>query len=179
MTPTPPQKRREPIKEIDGHKFYKIDSADEILHTRHMVAEVQELYIRSGISEQFLQGISQLIIDRALEVNDVKKLREDMIAIGQNLKGRLGMLASRQLYEQLACVYVLMDDEPMDYDEEWQKRKIAVWRAAGEADFFSLLAFRHMHELATILDKDILAAWQAASERISQLPTLPKLSTGI
>lgn len=177
MNTTHPKKRRKPIKtiELNGqtHEFYAIEQADEILHSRYMVAEIQELYIRAGISEGFLKEIARLLIDRSMEAKDLKQLREDMIAIGQNLEGRLGMIAERKMYEQLACVYFMMDDEPAEYDEDWAARKIAVWRAAGEADFFILKAFNLTQQSANISMKDILAVWQAVQERVSQLPTLP------
>lgn len=178
MTATHPQKRRDPAKVItmpDGttHSFYAIEQADEILHSRYMAAEIQELYIRAGISEAFLTEVSQLLIDRAMDAKDLKALRQDCIAIGQNLKGRLGMIAEREMYEQLACVYFLMDDEPAEMDEEWQRRKIAAWRSAGERDFFITEAFRRTTESASISMSDILAVCLAAEERIAQLPTLP------
>lgn len=181
MNPTHPKKRREPIKTITGldgqvHQFYHIEQADEILHSRYMVAEIQELYIRAGISEGFLREIAGLIVDRSMEAKDLKSLKTDMIAIGQNLQGRIGMIAERKMYEQLACVYFMMDDEPAEYDEEWAARKIAVWRAAKESDFFILEAFKRTQDLQTTSMNDILAVWQAVAERLSQLPTLPNSS---
>lgn len=163
--------RTTPVKVIGDHKFYEIAQADQLLHSRYMVAEIQELYIRAGISEEFLQGISQLMIDRALDARDLKQFREDVIAIGQNLKGRLGFIAEAKMYEELACVFFLMDDEPDEYLPEWQERKKAIW--AAERDFFLCAAFRRTNESGVISTKDILAVFQAAAERIAQLPTLP------
>lgn len=178
MTPISPKKRRDPVKVItmpDGtqHSFYAIEQADEILHSRYMAAEIQELYIRAGISEGFLAEVAQLLIDRAMDAKDLKALRQDCVAIGQNLQGRLGMIAEREMYEQLACVYFLMDDEPAEMDEEWQRRKIAVWRSAGERDFFITEAFKRITGSANISMSDILAVCLAAEERIAQLPMLP------
>jgi hypothetical protein len=163
--------RTTPIKTIGQHKFYEIERADQLLHSRYMVAEIQELYIRAGISEEFLQGISQLMIDRAMDAKDFKQLREDVVAIGQNLKGRLGFIADRVMYEELACVFFLMDDEPDEYQAEWQEKKKAIW--SGERDFFLFRAFARTNDLGTFSMKDILAVFQAAGERTAQLPTLP------
>lgn len=163
--------RTNPIKVIGEHKFYEIAQADQMLHSRYMVAEIQELYIRAGISEEFLQGISQLMIDRALDAKDFKQFREDVIAIGQNLKGRLGFIAEAKMYEELACVFFLMDDEPDEYQPEWQEKKKAVW--ASERDFFLFKAFERTNALGSFSMRDILAVFQAAAERIAQLPTLP------
>jgi hypothetical protein len=135
-----------------------------------MVAEVQELYIRAGISQDFLTNISQLLIDRAFEIKDIKKLKEDVIAIAQNLKGRLGFIADMTMYEELACVLFLMDDEPFEYLPEWQERKKEIWK--NERDFFLLAAFNRVNQSGTISIKDITAVFQAAKERINQLPTL-------
>ena len=176
MKATHPSKRREPIKTftLNGqtHKFYQIEQADEILHSRYMVAEIQELYIRAGISEGFLKEVAQILIDVAMDAKDLKKLREDVVSVGQNLKSRLGMIAEKRMYEELACVYFLMDDEPLEYDEQWQAKKKAVWRSANEADFFILQAFNKITPSANTLTSDILAVWQALEERLSQLPTL-------
>lgn len=171
MIPQHPKSRQpEPIKIIGEHKFYLVNEADELLHSRYMVAEIQELYIRAGISQDFLSGISQLMIDRALEAKDLKQFREDVIAIGQNLKGRLGFIADKTMYEELACVFVMMDDEPAEYLPEWQQLKKDVWKS--ERDFFLHLAFSKVNESANISVKDILAVFKAVEERISQLPTL-------
>jgi len=173
MQPQHPSKTQQPIKIIGEHKFYDIRNADQILYNRFMVAEIQELYIRAGISEAFLKEVSQLMIDRAMDAKDIRTLKEDMIAIGQNLKGRLGMIAERKMYEQLACVYFMLEDEPMDYDAEWQNKKIAIWRGANEQDFFITEVFKHTNTSLTTSLKDILNVWQAVEERVSQLPTLP------
>ena len=176
MTPTHPKKRRNPIKLIGEHKFYDIQQADEILHSRFMVAEIQELFLRHGISEGFLREICGILKDQALEERDAKKFRENVIAVAQNLEGRLGMLAEKRAYEDLACVYFLMDDEPAEYDEEWQSKKKAVWRSAGETDFFTTEAFKRTNASVSISMSDILAVWVAVRERHEQLPTLPGLS---
>lgn len=171
-----PKKRREPIKTlvVNGkeHKFYQIEQADEMLHSRYIVAEIQELYIRAGISEGFLKEVAQMLIDTAMESKDMKKLKEDVVAVGQNLKARLGMIAEKRMYEELACVYFLMDDEPLEYDEEYQREKKAVWRSAGEQDFFILQAFNKTMPSANTLTSDILAVWQALDERLKQLQML-------
>jgi len=176
MKPTPPSKRRNPVKVIGEHKFYDIQQADEILHSRFMVAEIQELFLRHGISEGFLREVCSILKDQAIEERDPKKLRENVIAVAQNLEGRLGMLAEKRAYEELACVYFLMDDEPAEYDEEWQAKKKAVWRSAGEADFFITGAFTRINASANISISDILAVWMAVRERHEQLPTLPASS---
>jgi len=177
MTPTHPSKRREPVKIIGDHKFYQINLADELLHSRFMVAEIQELFIWFGISEGFLKGICGLLKDQALDEKDPRKLRENVMAIAQNLEGRLGMLAEKAMYENLACVYFLMDDEPAEWDEEWQNKKRAVWRSANEVDFFTVEAYRLTTLSVNTSETDILLAWIAVSERISQLPNLNALST--
>lgn len=171
MIPQHPKDRSEPVKVIDGHKFWKIDFADEVLHTRFMVAEVQELYIRAGISQEFLEQIAQLMIDRALEAGDLKKFREEMIAIGQNLKGRLGMIADMAMYEELACVYFMMDDEPFEYTAEWQVKKKQVWK--DNKDFFLSTVFALINGSEITSPSDILTVFQAVKERLQQLPTLP------
>lgn len=172
MNPQHPRDRAQAVKVIDGHSFYKIDFADEILHTRFMVAEVQELYIRAGISQDFLESISQLIIDRALDAHDLKKFREEMIAVGQNLKGRLGMIADMAMYEELACVYFMMDDEPAEYLADWQIKKKEVWK--NERDFFLSTVFALINGSEITSTSDILAVFQAVKERLQQLPTLPQ-----
>jgi hypothetical protein len=77
------------------------------------------------------------------------------------------------MYEQLACVYFMLEDEPMEYDVEWQNKKIAIWRGEKEQDFFITEVFKHTNTSLTTSLKDILNVWQAVEERISQLPTLP------
>ena len=62
MQPQHPSKTQQPIKIIGEHKFYDIRNADQILYNRFMVAEIQELYIRAGISEAFLKEVSQFKI---------------------------------------------------------------------------------------------------------------------
>jgi len=171
MQPQHPKNRRpEPTKVIGKHKFYLIQEADELLHTRFMVAEIQELYIRAGLSQEFLQGISQLMIDRALQAKDLKTFQEDVIAIGQNLKGRLGFMASQVMYEELACVFFMMDDEPIEYLPEWQAKKKEVWK--NDRDFFLQWVFKRVNDLQSISMNDILAVFKAVEERIAQLPTL-------
>jgi len=172
MQPIDIRKTTEPIKVIDGHKFWLVSQADQMLHSRYMVAEIQELYIRSGLSQDFLLSIAQILIDRAMDAKDFRQFREDMIAVGQNLKGRLSFMAEAVMYEELACVYTLMDDEPLEYLPEWQVKKKSVWSA--DRDFFLCEAFKLIHSLNDISESDILAALLAADERIKQLPTLPE-----
>lgn len=176
MQPIHPAKKRQPVKTIispDGteHNFYRIEYADEILHARFMVAEIQELYIRFGISEGFLAKTMDILINEALSNNDISSLKQNVIAVAQNLQGRMGRIAERTMYEELACVYFMMDDEPADYDPDWQAKKKAVWRSAGEVDFFTLEAFRHINNSTDISASDILAVWKAVDERIAQLET--------
>jgi hypothetical protein len=168
-----PRLRREPVKVIDGHKFYEIHQADEILYQRYMEAEIQELYIRMGISEDFLDNMMSELIDRAMSINDIKQLKQDCIAIGQNIKGRIKRIAEMQHYEDLACVYFMMDDEPIEMDVEFQKKKKEVWRRdEANRDFFITKAFAYINNSADISNSDILAVFQAVKERQSQLPTL-------
>lgn len=174
MQPIHPQKTQEPIKIIGEYKFYDIRQADQILRSRFMVAEIQEIYIRSGISEGFLKEISKLLIDRALDAKDIRQLKQDVIAIGQNLQGRLGMLAEKKMYEELACVYFMLEDEPEQYDPTWQARKKAIWKE--DADFFIFEAFNSMNASQATSMKDLLSVWQAVEERISQLPQLTQMS---
>ena len=61
MQPQHPSKTQQPIKVIGKHKFYDIRQADQILRTRYMVAEIQEIFIRSGVSQGFMEGIAQLL----------------------------------------------------------------------------------------------------------------------
>lgn len=175
MTPIHPKHRGEVIKTIKDdqgieHNFYLISNADEILHTRYMVAEVQELYIRAGLSQEFLIGFSQLLIDRAMEAKDLKQLKEEMVIMGQNMKGRLSFMAELKMYEELACVLFMMDDEPAEYLPEWQERKKEVWEK--ERDFFLFKAFVRINPSQNISMKDILAVFKAVDERLAQLPTL-------
>ena len=171
MTPTAPKTKREPIKTIGKHKFYEIQQADEILHTRYMVAEVQELYIRAGMSQDFIGGMCDLMIQRSMDAKDLQTLKNDITAIGMNMKGRLGFMASMKMYEELACVYFMMDDEPAEYLPEWQAKKKAVW--AKDRDFFLHVAYLRMNGSQDISMTDIIAAFQAVEERLAQLPTLP------
>ena len=170
MTPTHPQKTHQPIRIIGEDKFYDIRQADQILRSRFMVAEIQEIYIRSGISEGFLKEISKLLIDRSLDAKDMRQLKQDVIAIGQNLQGRLGMLAEKKMYEELACVYFMLEDEPEEYDPIWQAKKKAIWKE--DADFFIMEAFNSINASQTTSARDLLAVWQAVEERINQLPQL-------
>lgn len=174
MTPIHPKHRGEVIKTIKDdqgieHNFYLISNADEILHTRYMVAEVQELYIRAGLSQEFLIGFSQLLIDRSMEAKDLKQLKEEMVIMGQNMKGRLSFMAELTMYEELACVLFMMDDEPAEYLPEWQERKKEIWEK--ERDFFLFKAFTRINPSQNISMKDILAVFKAVDERLAQLPT--------
>jgi len=175
---TPQQKRRDPIRTIkteDGDvNFYKIELADEILHPRYMEAEIQEVYIRSGIGEDFLSAMIDLLIERSMSATDLKQLKLDVMAIAQNLQGRVKQLSEKHLYEELACVYFMMEGEPVHMDNEWTAKKKALWRAHPEdADFFILEAFRLTGNYQALSSADILNAFQAVAERVSQLPTLP------
>lgn len=173
MKPTPPQ-TQQPIKAIDGVNFYQIQSADQILHSRMMVAEIQELYIRAGISESFLKEIAAILISKAQSSNDMSTLKSDIFAIGQHLQQRLGFIAQKSMYEELACVYFMIDDEPADYLPEWQQKKKALWgKHPKERDFFTTEAFKHINASQNISMKDILAVWEALEERLFQIPKLP------
>lgn len=171
MNPTLPKVKRQPVKTIGKHKFYEVMQADEILHTRYMVAEVQELYIRAGMSQGFIEGMCDLMIQRAMDAKDLQLLKNDITAIGMNMKGRLGFMASMAMYEELACVYFMMDDEPAEYLHEWQVKKKAVW--AKDKDFFLSRAYERMNGSQDISATDIIAAFQAVEERLQQLPILP------
>lgn len=173
MEATHPRLRREPVREIDGHKFYEIQQADELLYPRFMEAEIQEMYIRMGLSEDFLDSIMSELIDRAMSINDIKQLKQDCIAIGQNIKGRIKRIAERSNYEDLACVYFMLEDEPVEFDPEFQKQKKEVWRRnPDDRDFFISKVFGYINNSQAISTTDILAVFQAVSERLNQLPTL-------
>lgn len=177
MNPTHPKKTQTPIKTIGKHKFYDIRAADQMAHSRLMVAEVSEIYIRSGISEGFLKEISNILVELGMNNNKpLNELRSDIVKIGHNLEGRIGLIASREMYESLACVYFLMDDEPLEYDAEWSEKKKRVWRDAGEQDFFTVRAFQITNALNSLSTKDILNVFQAGEERIAQLPEIPNLT---
>lgn len=179
MIPIHPKESRPPEKIINlngnEYKFWLIDKADEMLHSRYMIAEIQELYIRTGVSEDFLKEIAEMLCDIATSNKDLKAIKNDIFTIGQNLKGRVGMIAERTMYEEMACVYYLMDDEPMEYIKSWQERKKEVWEASGERDFFIEGAFRLINDLPNISIKDIFHVLQGVSERLEQLPMLKNL----
>jgi len=173
MHPEHPNKTQQPIKVIGEHKFYDVRNADQIPHTRFIVAEVQEIFIKMGISEAFLSEMMDELLNVALDGKRTPfEVKNDVTIIANNIKGRLGMLSERTAYEELACVYFMMDNEPMEYDKEFQQKKKSVWRDAGEQDFFTVLAFRITNNLQTISEKDILSALLAVSERVAQLPQL-------
>lgn len=169
MTPTPPKKTQEPIKIIGKHKFYDIRLADQILYTRFVKAETDMMYIRMGLSESFLKTIMSemktIILDGKMSPTDLKN---NLLIAVNNIDARIGMIAEKTFYEELACVYILMDDEPAELDPEWQAKKKRIWRDAGELDFFTLLAFKITNGLKDISEKDILSVWVALNERLSQ-----------
>lgn len=178
---TPQQKRREPIRTIQTDNgpvnFYQIEQADELLHSRYMEAEIQEVYIRTGIGEEFLSKMIELLMDRVMNSNDLRTIKTDVLAIAQNLQGRVKQLGEMSLYEDLACVYFMMEGEPTEMDNEWSAKKKAIWGAHPEhRDFFILQAFRLTGSYQTLSDRDILNAFQAVEERVSQLPMLPEPS---
>lgn len=168
-----PKKRNKPIKiiELNGqtYNFYECLYADEILHTRYMVAEIQEMYIRYGISEGFLKEMTELIINRSFEAKDLRSLQNDMVAIGNNLKARIGMIAEKSMYAELACVYFMLEDEPIEYDEEIQAKKKQIWHDSNETDFFIFEVFKRMNASQNTSLKDLLAVFQAVEERVAQL----------
>ena len=169
MTPTHPKKTQEPLKVIGGHKFYDIRLADKILYNRFVKAETDMMFIRMGLSEAFLKTIMAemkgVILDGKKSVTDLKN---DLLIAVNNIDARIGMIAEKKMYEDLACVYVMMEGEPAELDPEWQEKKKRIWRDAGETDFFTLLAFKITNNLKDISEKDILSVWQALSERLSQ-----------
>lgn len=165
--------REKAVKTVGKHKFYEINAADEIMLSRFMIAEIQEIYIRYGISEAFLSEIAELLIKKGTSTGDIKA---DMVAIGLNLRHRVGAIAEKKMYEELACVYFLMDDEPAEYEQQWQEKKKALWRAhPKERDFFITEAFKRTNASQHISMKDILAVLEAADERLFQLPSLSGL----
>lgn len=173
MEATHPKQKRPPIREVEGMKFYEIQQADEILYPRFMEAEIQEMYIRMGLSEEFLDSMMSELIDRAMSINDIKQLKQDCIAIGQNIKGRIKRIAERSNYEDLACVYFMLEDEPIEFDPEFQKQKKEVWRRnPDDRDFFISKVFGYINNSQAISTTDISAVFQAVSERLNQLPTL-------
>lgn len=170
MIPTHPKKTQEPLKIIGGHKFYDIRLADQILYNRFVKAETDMMFIRMGLSEEFLKTImgemKEVILDGKKSVTDLKN---DLLIAVNNIEARIGMIADKKFYEDLACVYVMMDDEPAELDPEWQAKKKCIWRDAGEVDFFTLLAFKITNGLKDISEKDILSVWVALKERLSQI----------
>ena len=178
---TPQQKRKDPFRTIQTDSgpvnFYRIELADEILHPRFMEAEIQEVFIRTGVGEEFLSSMIDLLMERAMAATDLKILKKEAIAIAQNLEGRVKQLSEMSLYEDLACVYFMMEGEPNEVDKDWSAKKKAIWRAhPEERDFFILQAFRRTGNYQTLSDRDILNAFQAAEERVNQLPMLPEPS---
>ena len=177
----PQQKRKDPFRTIQTDSgpvnFYRIELADEILHPRFMEAEIQEVFIRTGVGEEFLSSMIDLLMERAMAATDLKILKKEAIAIAQNLEGRVKQLSEMSLYEDLACVYFMMEGEPNEVDKDWSAKKKAIWRAhPEERDFFILQAFRRTGNYQTLSDRDILNAFQAAEERVNQLPMLPEPS---
>jgi hypothetical protein len=156
-----------------SHKFYAINSADQILHTRMMVAEIQELYIKAGISQPFLKEMVDLILNKAMSAQDFNNFKLDIINIAQHLKQRIGFIAQKSMYEELACVYFMLEDEPAEYLPEWQEKKKALWRKhPEERDFFTTEAFRLTSASQNISMGDILSVWEALEERLGMLPKL-------
>lgn len=164
---------KEPIKVIRGHKFYALDKADTILHARYLMAEIENMYLQQGISSGYLREITNLLIDRAFNTTDINKLKTDIIAIAENINNRVGMLSEMKYYEKLATILFLMDDEPHEYNEEYQAQKIKVWSEKKEDRiFFCLEAYKYFNTLANISTTDIIDAWMALNERIEQLPNI-------
>lgn len=171
MNPQHPKVRQsKPDRVIDGHSFWFVKELDEVLHQRYALAEIQMIYLRSGISQPFLREMMQTLIDRALNFKNPDTFRGEVIAVAQNIQGRIDYIAEQKAYEELACVLTLMDDEPDTYLPEYQLKKKAVWsKDAKDRDFFLFRAFRLVNDLNEISEKDITAVWQAVSERINQL----------
>ena len=171
-----PKKRREPVKVINHngkeYKFYEVNFADEIMYQRYIMAEIKEMYIRFGLSESFIKQLVDIIEDKTLNTNDLKELKTDILAITSNLKNRIGMIAERRFYAELACVYFMLEDEPVEFDEEINRNKIKLWKESGEYDFFMLEAFKRTNASQNILQKDLLRVFQAVEERVKQIPEL-------
>lgn len=171
-----PNRPTEPIKIIDGHKFYALDKADTLLHSRYLLAEIENMFIQHGVSKDFLMNIIDLLTERATNNNNINEIKKDIFAIAENLRNRIGMLSEMRYYEKLATILFLMDEEPNEYKEENQKEKIKVWsKNENDRVFFCLEAYKFFNKLSSISTIDIISAWEALNERLIQLPKEPIL----
>lgn len=168
-----------PIKTINykgvDYNFYECRNEGELIRKRFMVAEIQELYLRHGVSEKFLTTITEYLQTIAMDSNKpVPELRKEVIAIATNLQQRIGMIAEKSMYKKLACVYFTIDEEPDEYMPKYEALKLEIMASDPESeDFFLCEAYKYMNESVLTSTKDILKIFYAIAERIEQLPTIP------
>lgn len=180
MKPTPPKKRPVKSGEYDNkkYKFFLLDEADETLNARYIMGNVEEMYIRFGLSRQFLEGICEMLIEQGKsESNSKEVVQENILKIALNVKDRLGMLAETKQYENLALIYTKLEyDEEMEPDEfssSWQKLKADIWSSdKALRDFFLCMAIKRTHDLKGMSKKDIMTVLKRMEAKVLQLPIL-------
>ena len=155
------------------HKFFDIKDAGEIIYSRFVLAEIETMYIRFGLSREFLKGIATLLKKLSREEKDFNKLQDDIMKIALNVEGRLGLLAETKQFEKLATIYYKLENEPDEYLESWAQKKIDIWNTSPkDRDFFLSEVIQYTNKLSNISMKDILATLKASQLRLDQLPTL-------
>lgn len=158
--------------------FHLVDEADELLNSRFVMGNVTEMYIRFGLSREFLKQICSLLKDQGKDQNIEKEvLQENIMKIAFNIEGRLGMLAETAQYEQMACIYTRLEYdgemEPAEYVQSWQQTKMDIWSSNKQLrDFFLCMAIKRTHELENMSKNDILAVLKTIEAKVHQLPTL-------
>lgn len=162
------------------YTFYMLDLASDILHSRHIQGKVADMYIRFGLSREFLQNISGLLKKESRAAKDLDSLQDLCAKIAFNIEERLGLLAETKQYEELACIYtkVKINDElePDEYIESWQQKKKDVWSSDKKLrDFFLSKVMKQSELLKDLSTSDIIHALKVAEARISQLPILANL----
>lgn len=159
------------------YKFYEVEDASEILHERHIMGQVADMYIRFGLSRDFLKGMASMLKKASRSADSIEDLQDTCTKIAFNIEERLGLIAETKQYEELACIYSRVEIngemEPEDFVESWQEKKKIVWNANKKLrDFFLSKAVKRSHELSNMSQKDILHVLKLAEQRVNQLPTL-------
>lgn len=163
--------------DLNKNVYYEFVNEGMMTYKRFMSAQVNERSIRLGLTPEFLNEA----ITKGLDIvyngkHNERELREMFGAIFLAMKARAGFVCDEDQYLRLACVYYLIEGEPVDeVNEQFTLHKIKMLAENPDAkDFFLQGAISKTYVLTTVSLDVMKDCFAMATQRTEIAPTLPK-----
>lgn len=108
---------------VHGIKFYMPVDNGGYHMSRYIAAGQQNIYSSLGATREYLDGLTQKMLDLCNNENNKDRLRTDMAVLANNLRYRLQYPVDEDCSIRMGAIYAIAQDEHADIHDNFQTQR--------------------------------------------------------